>query len=62
MIRASTLSIALLNAELSEVRSEEDPQINPCDYLPGQVQSRNLVAAGGRASFSFGLLHDWDLC
>jgi hypothetical protein len=57
--RSRFASIALLSAELSEVRSEENPQINPCDYLPVQVQSRNLVAAGGRASFSFGLLHDW---
>lgn len=57
--RSRFASIALLNAELSEVRSEENPQINPCDYFPIQVQSRNGIAAGGRTAFSFGVLQDW---
>jgi hypothetical protein len=57
--RSRFASIAQLNAELSEVRSEEDPQINPCDYVPVQMQTRELVAPGGRAGLTFGLLHDW---
>lgn len=57
--RSRFASMSLVNAELSEVRSEENPEINPCDYHPIQVQSRNFIAAGGRSGFSFGLMQDW---
>lgn len=51
--------VELVTAELSEVRSEDDPSINPCDYHPIQIQTRNSVAVGARGSFQFSLLHDW---
>jgi hypothetical protein len=49
----------LVNVELSEVRSEENPQINPCDFFPVQVQNRSGIGPGRDAVFSFALKHDW---
>lgn len=51
--------VDLVTAELSEVRSEENPRINPCEYVPIQTQARNSVAAGAFTGFTFTLLHDW---
>lgn len=52
-------TVAHLSAELSEVRSEENPQIDPCGYLPVQVDTRNNIAAGGRTPLSFNFMKDW---
>jgi hypothetical protein len=51
--------VELATAELSEVRSEENPAIDPCGYVPVQIQTRNSVAVGARGSFEFSLLQDW---
>jgi hypothetical protein len=52
-------AVAQLSVELSEVRSDDDMRIDPCAYLPVQVDTRNNVAAGGRTPFSFKFLQDW---
>jgi hypothetical protein len=48
-----------LTVELSEVRSEDNPQINPCDYLPVKTEFRNQIPAGSDVGLSFARRHDW---
>ena len=57
--RLKFASIAQLDVELSEVRSEHDPNINPCDYVPIRIESRSQIAPNSGTGFAFHLLHDW---
>jgi hypothetical protein len=58
--RSRFASVQLLTAELAEVRSDEDPYINPCGSpSPVEIQNRSAIASQGRASFRFDRLHDW---
>ena len=54
-------TVATLSVEISEVRSEENPHINPCEHpsaLPPETR-KDIVGRGGRVPFSFGFLQDW---
>lgn len=57
--RARFASIRSVSVELCEVRSEEDPQIDPCAFQGVETQSRSQIRAGGHADFSFARKHDW---
>ena len=39
--RSQFAKIESLTAEISEVRLEDNPQINPCDYYPVQIEERS---------------------
>lgn len=57
--RCRFAKLSMVSAELSEVRSEEDPRIDPCAYLPVQVKAVNDLVSGKKASLTYDLKHEW---
>lgn len=57
--RCRFAKLSLVSAELSEVRSEEDPSIDPCAYLPVQTKALNDLVSGKKASLTYDLKHEW---
>jgi len=57
--RCTFATLALTSLEFSEVRSEDEPGINPCDYYPVLVETVTDLPAGASSPVSFNRLHDW---
>jgi hypothetical protein len=60
--RSRFAEIETLTVELSEVRLEDNPQINPCDYFADREQIKKeaqIAARGGHVAIKFDFLHDW---